>query len=111
MIVDTLAAVLAKNALITAFVCVGMIVWLSYFLSAKLTRGHLHGSAVAIAIGLMLAWLGGTKTGGSNGLADFTVLSGIGVKEIGVKRRVPVVFEARTAFGQRPHMGYRNAAV
>ena len=96
MIVDTLTAVLAKNALITAFVCVGIIVWFSYFLSARLTRGHLHGSAVAIAIGLVLAWLGGRVTGGSNGLADFALLSGIGIMGGAMFRDFAIV---ATAFG------------
>ena len=96
MIVDTFAAVLGKNALITAFVCVGIVVWVSYFISAKLTRGHLHGSAVAIAIGLALAWFGGASTGGSNGLADFTLLSGIGVMGGAMFRDFAIV---ATAFG------------
>jgi hypothetical protein len=61
--------VITKNSLLTAFAFVGVVIWFSYFLSAKLTRGHLHGSAVAIAIGLALAWAGGAVTGGENGLA------------------------------------------
>ena len=36
--------------------------------------GSPAGSAIAILVGLVLAWAGGTVTGGSNGLADVTVL-------------------------------------
>jgi malonate transporter MadM subunit len=96
MLLDTLANLLAENALITAFVFVGILVWLSYFLSAKLTRGRLHGSAVAITIGLLLAWIGGSVTGGSRGLADFTVLAGVGVMGGAMFRDFAIV---ATAFG------------
>jgi malonate transporter MadM subunit len=96
MLLDTLTEVLAKNALITAFVFVGILVWLSYFLSAKLTRGRLHGSAVAITIGLLLAWIGGSVTGGNRGLADFTVLAGVGVMGGAMFRDFAIV---ATAFG------------
>jgi malonate transporter MadM subunit len=96
MLLDTLTEVLAENALITAFVFVGILVWLSYFLSGKLTRGRLHGSAVAITIGLLLAWIGGSVTGGSRGLADFTVLAGVGVMGGAMFRDFAIV---ATAFG------------
>ena len=64
---DVLARVLAENSLVTAFVVVGVLVAASYRLSAWLTRGHIHGSAVAIALGLVLAYAGGVATGGSKG--------------------------------------------
>ena len=93
---ETLAAVLEKNALITAFVVVGVLVWLSYFLSDKLTRGQVHGSAIAIAIGLLLAWVGGRYTGGTKGLADISLFSGIGVMGGAMFRDFAII---ATAFG------------
>jgi malonate transporter MadM subunit len=96
VILETLLNVLAKNALITAFVFVGMLVWASYFLSARITRGRVHGSAIAIAIGLVLAYVGGKYTGGKNGLADFAVLSGVGVLGGAMFRDFAIV---ATAFG------------
>jgi malonate transporter MadM subunit len=96
MLPDTLADVLAKNALITAFVFVGILVWFSYWLSSKLTRGRLHGSAVAITIGLLLAWVGGVVTGGSKGIADFTVLAGVGLMGGAMFRDFAIV---ATSFG------------
>ena len=45
--------ILIKNSLITAFVFVGVTVYLSYFLSEKLTKGRFHGSAIAIILGLI----------------------------------------------------------
>lgn len=96
MILDTLAATLSKNALITAFAFVGVVVWVSYLLSAKLTKGQVHGSAVAIAIGLALAYAGGRATGGSQGLADVSLLAGIGVMGGAMFRDFAIV---ATAFG------------
>jgi malonate transporter MadM subunit len=96
MIVESLEGVLTANALITAFVFVGTLVWLSYWLSDKLTFGHLHGSAIAITLGLILAYVGGTLTGGSNGLADFSLLAGVGVLGGAMFRDFAIV---ATAFG------------
>lgn len=96
MLIETLTVVLAKNALITAFVFVGILVWFSYWLSSTLTRGRLHGSAVAITIGLLLAWVGGVVTGGSKGIADFTVLAGVGLMGGAMFRDFAIV---ATAFG------------
>lgn len=96
MILETLTAVLEKNALLTAFVLVGIVVYVSYFLSNRLTRGQVHGSAVAITIGLVLAYVGGRVTGGSSGLADFTVFAGVGVLGGAMFRDFAIV---ATAFG------------
>ena len=96
MINDALSAVLAKNGLITAFVFVGFLVWVSYQISARLTRGHIHGSAIAITLGLVLAWVGGSMTGGSQGLADFSLLAGVGIMGGAMFRDFAIV---ATAFG------------
>ncbi len=96
VILDALSAVFVKNGLITAFVFVGVLVWISYELSARLTRGHIHGSAIAIALGLVLAWVGGSITGGSQGLADFSLLAGVGVMGGAMFRDFAIV---ATAFG------------
>jgi len=96
VILDALSEVLVKNGLVTAFVFVGALVWISYELSARLSRGHIHGSAIAIALGLVLAWVGGSMTGGSQGLADFSLLAGVGVMGGAMFRDFAIV---ATAFG------------
>jgi malonate transporter MadM subunit len=96
VILDALSAVLAKNGLITAFVFVGFLVWVSYQISARLTRGHIHGSAIAITLGLVLAWVGGSMTGGSQGLADISLLAGVGIMGGAMFRDFAIV---ATAFG------------
>jgi malonate transporter MadM subunit len=71
--------VLQGNGLVTAFALVGIVMGLSMWLSKKLTFGRVHGSAVAIMIGLMLAYWGGVQTGGERGLADLKLFGGIGL--------------------------------
>jgi len=96
MVLDSLEAVLIKNGLIAAFVFVGILVWVSYEISARFTRGHIHGSAIAIALGLVLAYVGGSMTGGTQGLADFSVLAGVGIMGGAMFRDFAIV---ATAFG------------
>jgi malonate transporter MadM subunit len=93
---ETLADLLIKNGLVTAFAVVGATVWISYYLSAKLTKGRLHGSAIAILVGLVLAYLGGVATGGTKGLADIPLFAGIGVMGGAMLRDFAII---ATAFG------------
>ncbi len=94
--IDLCNQVLIKNGLITAFSLVGIIIWLSYFLSNKLTKGRLHGSAIAILTGLFLAYLGGVITSGQKGIADIPFLAGIGLMGGSMLRDLAIV---STAFG------------
>ncbi|MGY8795582.1 MAG: malonate transporter subunit MadM, partial [Woeseiales bacterium] len=94
--IESLYAVLEKNALIMAFLFVGVLVWFSYEISARLTRGQLHGSAIAITLGLMLAYFGGQMKGGTQGIADFSLLAGVGVMGGAMFRDFAIV---ATAFG------------
>jgi len=68
-----------ENGLVTAFAVVGLVMLISGVISRKLTFGRVHGSAIAILIGLGLAYVGGIMSGGSKGLADLAVFSGIGL--------------------------------
>ncbi|MGD8363061.1 MAG: malonate transporter subunit MadM [Gemmatimonadota bacterium] len=88
--------VLIRNGLVTAFVFVGVITWLSYLVSDRLTRGRIHGSAIAILVGLVLAYVGGALTGGSQGLADIPFLAGVGIMGGAMIRDLAIV---ATAFG------------
>ncbi len=96
MISNALPAAFTQNSLITAFAFVGVLVWVSYRISASLTRGHIHGSAIAIAIGLVLAYVGGAVTGGSKGLADIELFAGVGIMGGAMFRDFAIV---ATAFG------------
>lgn len=86
-----------KNySLVTAFTVVGVVMYFSYLLSGKLTKGRVHGSAIAIIIGLILAYFGGTITGGQKGLADVPMFAGIGLLGGGMLRDFAIV---STVFG------------
>ena len=67
------------NGFVMAFLIVGIIAMFSNFVSAKVTRGRIHASAIAIFLGLILAYIGGRVAGGSKGLSDVTMFAGIGV--------------------------------
>lgn len=68
-----------KNGLVLAFIIVGITMYFSTFISKRITKGRIHSSAIAIIIGLILAYIGGSITGGEKGLADISKLAGIGV--------------------------------
>ena len=74
-----LEPLLVSYSLVTAFAVVGLVMGLSYVVSARLTRNRIHGSAIAIFTGLVLAYIGGVQTGGKHGIADIPALSGIGI--------------------------------
>ncbi|MDI7741193.1 malonate transporter subunit MadM [Lysinibacillus fusiformis] len=75
---DMIKGVFVDNGFVTAFLVVGLTMWLAYFISNKLTKGRIHGSAIAIVIGLVLAYIGGVVTDGSKGISDVSFLAGIG---------------------------------
>ncbi|MGV7206853.1 malonate transporter subunit MadM [Oxalobacteraceae bacterium A2-2] len=77
--IELLEKTVLHNGLVTAFAVVGLVMYVSMKLSRHLTMGRVHGSAIAILIGLALAWWGGTQTGGQKGLADMSLFSGIGL--------------------------------
>lgn len=93
---DILETVFVRNNLLAAFALVGIIIWVSYFLADKLTAGRIHGSAIAIALGLLAAYWGGVATGGTKGVADVALLGGIGLMGGGMMRDFAIV---ATAFG------------
>ncbi len=76
---ESLMKVISGYGLISGFAIIGATMWISYWLSDKLTKGRLHGSAVAILIGLLLSYIGGVVTGGQKGLVDIALFSGIGL--------------------------------
>ena len=83
--------VVTKNGLIFAFVIIGITNLIAYKM-AGLTKGRIHGSAVAIFFGLILAYLGG----GSKGLASIPFFAGIGMMGGAMFRDFAIV---STAFG------------
>lgn len=93
---EIMISVFKNNAFITAFAVVGITVYISYMISNKLTKGRVHGSAIAIIFGLILAYVGGINTGGQKGLADIPMFAGIGLMGGGMLRDFAIV---STVFG------------
>jgi malonate transporter MadM subunit len=93
---DIIETVFVRNNLIVAFAVVGATIWFSYFIADKLTAGRIHGSAIAITLGLLAAYWGGVTTGGRTGVADVALLGGIGLMGGGMMRDFAIV---ATAFG------------
>ena len=93
---DLINIVFGRNSLVVAFAAVGLVIWFSYFISNRLTHGRIHGSAIAIALGLVAAYWGGSVTGGSTGVADIGMLAGIGLMGGGMMRDFAIV---ATAYG------------
>jgi malonate transporter MadM subunit len=97
--------VFLEQSLVAAFAVVGMVMWASHVASQRFTAGRVHGSAIAIVIGLVLAYVGGLITGGQKGLADLPVFAGIGLMGGAMLRDFAIVatafevdvFEARQA--------------
>ena len=86
-----LTKVLTKNGLIFAFVLIGLTNLVAYKL-AGLTKGRIHGSAVAIFFGLVLAYIGH----GAKGIASIPMFAGIGMMGGAMFRDFAIV---ATAFG------------
>ncbi|MFI7241539.1 malonate transporter subunit MadM [Streptomyces qinglanensis] len=93
---DTLVSVFEDNGLLVAFALIGGLMMLSGRLSKALTRGRLQGSAIAILLGLVLAYWGGAATGGEDGLADFAAFSGLSLMGGAMLRDFAIV---ATAYG------------
>jgi malonate transporter MadM subunit len=85
-----------KNGLIFAFLCVGFIMYISGVISTKLSRNKIPASAIAIILGLCLAYVGGVFTNGEKGIADIKFFAGFGVLGGNMFRDFAIV---STAFG------------
>lgn len=88
-IINTL---IGKNGLLFAFLCVGILMWVSFWLSSRLTRNKIPGVAIAILAGLGLALLGEEK-----GLADIPLFVGMALLGSSMFRDFSVVATAMGA--------------
>src|SRR3954465_9035176 len=74
---ELLYKAVAENQLVAAFATVGVLLWISGYLSRHIFRGRVQGSAIAILGGLALAYWGGVLTGKTKGLSDVTSFAGL----------------------------------
>jgi len=94
--IDIFNNTLISNSIITAFLFIGVVTYFSYWISKNLTSGLIHGSAIAIVLGLVLAYIGGLLEGGTKGLADIPIFAGVGILGGAMFRDFAIV---ATAFG------------
>ena len=96
-IMGIISGIMSSYGLVMSFAVIGVVMWISYGIS-KLTKGRIHGSAIAIVLGLVLAFIGGITTGGRKGLSDVSLFSGLGVMGGSMLRDFAII---STAFGAR----------
>lgn len=95
VIVSDAIKLFTKNGMVASFMVIGIVMYIAYNI-AKLTKGRVHGSAIAIFLGLVLAYIGGTISGGSKGIADVPLFAGMGLVGGAMFRDFAIV---STAFG------------
>lgn len=88
-IIENIASI---NGLVFAFLFVGVIMFISFWISNNLIRKKIPGVAIAIIIGLILAALGSKK-----GIADIPVFSGMAILGGSMLRDFSVVATAMGA--------------
>lgn len=93
---DTVVSVLVDLDLLVAFVVVAVIMIVSGWLSKTLTKGRLQASAIAIVLGLVLAYFGGLATGGKKGISDIAIFGGMALLGGSMLRDFAIV---ATAYG------------
>jgi len=84
--------VLVSNGLVFAFLFTGAIMFSAYWISKKFTNKRIPGAAIAITVGLGLAFFGGKK-----GLADIPIFSGMAILGGSMMRDFSVVATAMGA--------------
>jgi malonate transporter MadM subunit len=87
-------ALLAKEGIVTAFATVGVIMYLSSLAAKYLTGGRIHGSAIAIVTGIVLAYIGGRVSHGHGGIADLPMFGGFALMGGGLFRDFSVTATA-----------------
>ncbi len=71
---EDLIKLLDKNGLVFAFLLVGAVMSVSYFIAKRLTNNKVPGAAIAITFGLIIAYFGKEK-----GIASVPAFSGVAI--------------------------------
>jgi len=82
---EEIITVFTKNALVAALAVTGLMMYVSHLLSKYLTKGKLQSSAIAITMGLVLAYFAGIYTQGGAMIRDLAIASTafeVDVKEV-----------------------------
>jgi malonate transporter MadM subunit len=69
---NMVADLFSRFDLVFSFLFVGLVMFLSFYVSKRFLRNKIPGAAIAISLGLLFAYMGGKK-----GLGDFPVFAGL----------------------------------
>ncbi len=97
MILDIITTIFTKYPLVGAFGAVALIMLVSYWF-ANLIGQKRMGSAIAIVVALLLAFISGKFTGGAKGISDITYFSGFALLGGSMFRDFAII---STAFGAK----------
>lgn len=89
---EIIEKIIDKNGLVFAFLFVGLIMFISFWISKNMTRKKIPGVAIAIIAGLGLAFLGDR-----NGIADIPIFAGMALLGGSMLRDFSVVATAMGA--------------
>jgi malonate transporter MadM subunit len=89
---NILEKIIDKNGFVFAFIFVGLLMYVSYWFSKKLTNNKIPGAAVAISLGLVLAYFGGKK-----GISDVPIFAGMALLGGAMMRDFTIVSTAMGA--------------
>jgi len=89
---DVFKNLIENNGLIVAFLFVGVVMFITHWLSRVTTNNRIPGVAMAIAAALVLAYFGG-----ENGIADFPMLAGMALLGGSMMRDFAIVATAMGA--------------
>src|SRR6185312_3964507 len=84
----------SEEGVVTAFATVGIIMYLSNLASKYFTGGRIHGSAIAVVSGIVLAYIGGRISHGHRGIADLPMFGGFALMGGGLFRDFSVTATA-----------------
>ena len=87
-----------KYALVWAFLIVGVIYLVSWYINKIIFRGKFNNFTIAMLIAMVLSLIAGSKTGGTHGLADIKIFSGLGLLGGSMLRDYAIV---ATAYGAK----------
>jgi malonate transporter MadM subunit len=93
---DSLINLFLKNGFVIALLVTGLIILIAYWLSHTLTNKKIPGSAIAIFLALVIAYVAGYFTQGKNGIADVNIFGGFSLLGGAMFRDFAIV---STAFG------------
>jgi malonate transporter MadM subunit len=76
---ETILNLIDKNALIVSFLWLSIILLIAELFTKYFLKSKVPSSAIAILLGLVLAYFGGVISGGEKGISDIKIFKGIGV--------------------------------